>query len=411
MDSDTHEKRNTVNIKLGMLRGVAIILVLSASAFCQEEDSVSDRIEELEALGYLSSTEVSPAQVGVIIHEPSLAYQGYNIYTSAHAPIAVLMDMDGTVLHEWSYPSTELFPDYKNAKDLREGWDSWTRGKLLENGDLLAIVDGWGLLKLDKESNLLWVYRAEVHHNVFVERDPDTIYILTRKADIYSFVHPSEPVLNDFVCVLDRDGNEIKKVSILHALRDSPYAPLLKRMPVPGDILHTNTLQVLDGRLAHKIPAFRKGNILLSIREINTVCVLDLEMESIVWAMSSLWQGQHEPTVLDNGNMIVFDNSGTRPYSRVIEFDPVTQEIVWMYQGDASNEFYSRTGSSARRLPNGNTLITESESARAFEVTPDKRVVWKFVNPHKAGPLDNASKLFDVVRIAPDFPMTWLQED
>jgi len=50
-------------------------------------------------------------------------------------------------------------------------------------------------------------------------------------------------------------------------------------------------------------------------------------------------------------------------------------------------------------LPNGNTLITESENGKAFEVTPEGKIVWEFFNPHRAG--DNnelIAALYDVVR-------------
>jgi hypothetical protein len=35
----------------------------------------------------------------------------------------------------------------------------------------------------------------------------------------------------------------------------------------------------------------------------------------------------------------------------------------------------------AQRLPNGNTLITESDKGRAFEVTREGEIVWDFYNP------------------------------
>jgi hypothetical protein len=36
-------------------------------------------------------------------------------------------------------------------------------------------------------------------------------------------------------------------------------------------------------------------------------------------------------------------------------------------------------------LPNGNTLITESDGGRLFEVTADGQIVWEFVNPVRGG--------------------------
>ncbi|MGN1039015.1 MAG: thioredoxin, partial [Mailhella sp.] len=82
-----------------------------------------------------------------------------------------------------------------------------------------------------------------------------------------------------------------------------------------------------------------------------------------------------------------------RDYTRVLEFDPTTLKIVWQYTPheagfvvplDASR-FYSPFISSAQRLPNGNTLITEGSDGRLIEVTADHEIVWEFINPYKDG--------------------------
>ena len=39
-------------------------------------------------------------------------------------------------------------------------------------------------------------------------------------------------------------------------------------------------------------------------------------------------------------------------------------------------------------MPNGNTLITESDGGRLFEVTPDNEIVWEFINPVRGGEKD-----------------------
>jgi len=38
--------------------------------------------------------------------------------------------------------------------------------------------------------------------------------------------------------------------------------------------------------------------------------------------------------------------------------------------------------SSAQRLPNGNTLITEGSDGRIFEVTRDHELVWEYISPY-----------------------------
>ncbi len=90
---------------------------------------------------------------------------------------------------------------------------------------------------------------------------------------------------------------------------------------------------------------------------------------------------------MPNGNILVFDNGSYRkwtdlPFSRVIEIDPQTNEIVWDYRDNPPYNFFSSFISGAQRLPNGNTLITEGAFGRMFQVTPAKEVVWEYINPH-----------------------------
>jgi hypothetical protein len=72
--------------------------------------------------------------------------------------------------------------------------------------------------------------------------------------------------------------------------------------------------------------------------------------------------------------------------SRILEIDPVKNEIVWEYTGESSGApgwtFRSSFISSARRLPNGNTLIDEGYNGRLFQVTPKGEIVWEYVSPY-----------------------------
>jgi outer membrane protein assembly factor BamB len=87
--------------------------------------------------------------------------------------------------------------------------------------------------------------------------------------------------------------------------------------------------------------------------------------------------------MLPNGNLMVFDNGYSRGWSRVVEYDPSSGEIVWEYKASDPYEFFSRGRGSCQRLPNGNTLITESAKGRVFETTPDGKLVWEFMNPSR----------------------------
>src|SRR5262249_50481135 len=111
--------------------------------------------------------------------------------------------------------------------------------------------------------------------------------------------------------------------------------------------------------------------------------------------------GQHDAHMIAEGlpgagNVLIFDNQGSSGFppgylelfqgSRIIEVDPITQNIVWQYDASSSANTYwtlfSSFISSARRLPNGNTLINEGMNGRIFQVTRSGEIVWEYVNPH-----------------------------
>jgi hypothetical protein len=79
-----------------------------------------------------------------------------------------------------------------------------------------------------------------------------------------------------------------------------------------------------------------------------------------------------------------------RDYSRILEFDPITQKIEWQYTPIEagyihpldSYKLYSPFISSAQRLPNGNTLITEGVNGRIFEITREYKIIWEYVHPY-----------------------------
>jgi len=125
------------------------------------------------------------------------------------------------------------------------------------------------------------------------------------------------------------------------------------------------------------------GNLILSFRQISTVVMINRRTDAIYWKLGAPpLSGQHAPYMLSNGNVLLFDNGAHRlddtfPFSRVLEINPATKEIVWKYQDPRVSDFFSPRLSNAQRLPNGNTLINEGHFGRFFEVTRDGSTVWE----------------------------------
>jgi hypothetical protein len=224
--------------------------------------------------------------------------------------------------------------------------------------------------------------------------------------------------------VLDAKGVEKKRVSLLECFEGSEFESLgigeqvkhedfvtAKRWR-KGDLFHTNSIEVLDGSIADRVPEFAKGNLLISLRVPSVIAVVDLENETVVWAKKGNFRRQHDPKILGNGHMLLFDNQGRHMISSVMEIDPATMTTKWEFIGTPAEPFFTDTCGTAERLPNGNTLITESDNGRALEVTADKKVVWEFYNPFRAGDRDQyIATLFEVVRLAPTFPIDWIKDE
>jgi hypothetical protein len=362
-----------------------------------------ETMKELANLPYLDGYEPAPDLRDVTVHDPARAFDGLNLVVSAHAAQAALVDMDGRVLHTWQRPIEDVWPDLDF--EGREGFGTfWRRACALPNGDLLAIYDRIGMIRLDRDSELIWANPGGYHHDLEVVPD-GTIYTLARaEREEHDRLKLTGPIEEDFVAILaPEDGRELRRVSILDCFLNSDYQSVLAGARSEGDLMHVNTVERMDGRFAERHPLFAEGLVLISTPTLNTIATVDLERETVVWALGGMWRFQHQPTVVGDGHLLVFDNLGQDGSSKVIELDPRTQEVVWAYRGSPGRRFWSNFLGSCQRLPNGNTLVTESTAGRAFEVTPGGEIVWEYVNPHRAGEDESLiASLLEVVRMGRD---------
>jgi len=378
--------------------------------------NLQDEIKKLESLGYLSGSELSTGNQNVIFYNKEKAYNGLNLWVTGNALEAYLMDMDGKIVHTWNLNLSEVWPTFENKMiDIVDKHLTYyfRRAHLFENGDLLVIIEGKGMVKINKDSEVIWEAQNKAHHDFFIH-DNNQIYVLTRTAHIVKEVRSDKPILEDSISVLDEAGNEIKKVSLLKMFYNSDYASLLKSFQLEKneqDIFHTNTIEMLDGTGSDKADWLRKGNLLISIWNLSMVCVVNFEEERVVWAQVGFWHKQHEPVLLDNGNILMFDNQGiSKNNARVIEYDPLTLAVKWNYAGTRETPLDSGLLGACARLKNGNTLISETEHGRVIEVTPDKKIVWEFINPNKIGDNDEfVAYIPELIRLEPDFPTDWLE--
>ncbi len=338
---------------------------------------------------------------GVVVDKPDKTYDGFTLFTTTQGARAKLIDMRGNVVHQWELPFRKAWPEASHVKNpLADEQIHWFRCHLYGNGDLLAIYHadgdtpyGYGLVKLNKDSQLLWAYPGHAHHDVDVGAD-GTIYTLGQ--ELASKPPPGldalpGPLIADSIVILTPEGQKRETIPILDAFRDSPYADLLlTALDLPpdrdapslretkGDFVHVNSVKVLTPAFAPKFPPFKVGQLLISLRTSNLIAVLDPHTHSVVWAARGVWQTQHDAEFLANGHLLIFDNSGSSNGSRIIEYDPLTQAIPWVYASENALPFRAPSRGMKQRLRNGNTLIVDPDNWLLHEVTHDKELVWQY---------------------------------
>lgn len=316
---------------------------------------------------------------GLTHFEPSRSQPGYTLFAPMYGRNVWLIDLDGTIVHRWQ---TENLPG--------------NYGELLPNGRLLfagrtmppAIPEfagnGGQIVEYDWDGSILWEYRDPYLSHCFAPlRNGNLLVAKWRDApdEIGRKVQGGQPgterdgrVYGEAVQEIDRDGNIVWEWLTFEHLD-----PEIDRIgPLHPRDRWTN-LNAL-----HEMP---DGRLLMSFRCINTIVIVNRETGDIDWRWGpGHIAGQHNPTWLGDGNVLLFDNGAHRPYttidySRVIEVNTETDEIVWEYKDNPVYDFSSFICSGAQRLPNGNTLICECTKGRLFEVTGEGDIVWEFVSP------------------------------
>jgi len=327
---------------------------------------------------------IRTTEQSVTVHDRTRAYDGYTLFAPHYGKDMWLIDMEGLVVHNWKMK-------YMLGGD----------GRLLPNGNLLRLNKtmkepllffgsvAQELVEVDWDGNVVWKYEDPYMHHDFDRMEN------------------GNTVLNRHVLIPDDVAAKVKGGVPGTELEDGMWSNGFQEITPDGKVVwEWLGFEHMDPEIdvccplcprtiwgyVNAIFVLPEGDVLASFRELNTVAIIDKQTGAIKWRWGAPYElgHQHNPTLLDNGNVLIFDNGYHRrtqreisiiDESRVIEVNPKTGDIEWEYKDENVQNFYSGIMGSAERLPNGNTLICESVKGRIFEVTPDKEIVWEFISP------------------------------
>jgi hypothetical protein len=341
----------------------------------------------------------SDPQFGVTILDTERVEPGYVLYTpllgdpsQGTATVTYLINVYGEVVHMWPQAAgagqyASLLPD----------------GRLLFAGQSDKEIDvppgDGGLLQImDWDGNVEWSYRNDfLHHDQQLLPDGNMAALIYSKVpdEMVSQIQGGLPgteledgsIWGDSIIEVDEDGEIVHQIDAWDYLDpvEDPIHPDINR----NEWTHANSLNYIESNPITQTEAY-----LVSHRQNSVVALVDRETGELIWKWGhdDLAQ-QHDVRMLENGNVLIYDNGEDPkdtpvghivPRSRIVEVDPRTDEIVWTYTspGVTAWRFFSPLISGAHRTPNGNTFITEGMPGRLFEVTPEGETVWEYISPH-----------------------------
>ena len=351
--------------------------------------------------------------IGFRGYDPKRAWPGLTLF----APITgggmvYLIDLQGNVTHTWKMPHPPGLYGY-----LTE------RGTLFYNGQVpndtfigKSPFMGGAAMEVDWNGKVLWEMKHPEHHhdglrlrngNVLLLCSTELPHEIARhvKGGLPGSEHDGDRINGDYLLERTTDGKTVWEWRAWEHMDPGAF-PITSPSDSRSEWTHANGVAELPD-----------GDLLVSFRNISTLVRVNRWTGDIDWKLGAPpLSGQHAPTPLANGNILLFDNgpfradTGAQPFSRALEIDPATNKTVWMYEDGTTpgsrHFFFSSRISNAQRLPNGNTLINEGLYGRLFEVTPGGDVVWEYVNPHfgpaAAPPKGQTNNVFRAYRYAPE---------
>ncbi|MGW2860099.1 aryl-sulfate sulfotransferase [Streptomyces sp. NPDC001205] len=325
---------------------------------------------------------------GLIALDPQAVCPGFTLYAPLTGDGEVyLVDLHGEAVHTWRMP----YRPGRHARILGNGNLAYN-GVLPGEKALFAMwhkYRGGVMLEAAPDGTVLREHRDPYqHHDAHHLGDGRILYTAleplrgAEAAAVRGGVAGSEAdgttVWADTIKEVGPDGTELWSWSAAEHLdrADYPLHPDYGREHWP---------------LINSVTPLADGNVLASLRSVSAVVVIGRDTGEVLWRTEpGTVSQQHHPSELPDGNLLVFDNGVYRPghdvpYSRLVELDRASGAVVWEYHDPARESFFAPFMGAAQRLPNGNTLVTDSPAGRLFEVTREGYLCWEFVVPQFGG--------------------------
>lgn len=343
---------------------------------------------------YAPTTQTKSA----VTHQPENLTPGLTLVSTVSSDnelVVKVVDEKGRDVHQWKTDWFEIWPDPDHLPErIRPQSKFFSPGTriagtvVMENGDLIFSFEKLGMVRVTSCGAVVWRLAYQTHHSIHLDESGNLWVsgLVTHEAPVERYPNFEPPFEETTVLEVSPDGEILQEISIFELLQDNGLLGLLYMNSVrklSGNTLHLNDVETFPTTLAEGV--FQHGDVMISLRDINTVMVFDPETGEIRFSNTGIVLRQHDPDFVDGNSVTVFDNnnlapSGSDHYSRIVKLSAVDDSAEVLFSGEEGESFYTNIMGKHQWLPNGHSLLTESNRGRAIEVDAEGRIVWEYWN-------------------------------
>ena len=310
---------------------------------------------------------------------------------------------DQHIIHEW-IPSIDQIEELHKEENLNKFGSEkfnlllFTKKRfriihplLLKDGSLVFSERDSRLIKISKNSELVWLTSYTHHHSIEQDIDGNIWTAIRNFPTVYDTI--IENYRDDAIALVNMHGEVIYKKSVTEILIENGYQGLVWGVgPVELDPLHLNDIQ--PALFSSKY--WEVGDLLISLRHRSTIFLYRPQSNKILWLKTGPWLNQHDADFISESKISVFGNDvyrvndvwGGKLFSKsnnVYIYDFEKDTIITPYSSILEElDVRTPTEGHSEILGNGDVFIEETDYGRALRISADD-VKWEFTSTIDSG--------------------------
>ena len=307
---------------------------------------------------------------------------------AGHSGFKLIRLSDQKILHRWVPDINEIMKIRDKGRPISE---KSNKGNIVfwhplpsADGSVVFNTEDRALVKIDKNSKILWSLDGIFHHSQEFDADGNiwASSVMGKKSGLLSRFF--DDYRDDALAEVSPEGKLLFQKSVTDILLENGYRGLLFGIgPMERAPMNLNDIQPALSTTEY----WQKGDLMVSIRNKSTVFLYRPSTNKILWLQTGPWLNQHDVNFIGDSRISIFGNNIIRNknydfidgHNEVYIFDFKTNELKTPYTGFLKNaKVKTMTGGRSEVLPNGDIFIEETDFGRMLRGNTTT-ILWQYV--------------------------------